>query len=245
MDLAQELMYHRNYFAPMMVQQGLADAMVSGIKKSYPETIRPALQIIGKRPGDTLVSGMYIINTKDGPIFFADTTVNLNPGVEELVEITLQTVRAVRAFQIEPRVAILSYSNFGSIKAAIPEKVSAAVAILHRVYPELIVDGDMQANFALNNELLKENFPFSKLVGGRTNTLIFPYLTAGNIAYKLVQEMGKFEAIGPILNGMCKSVHVLQIDASVAEIVNMVTVAVIDAQEVEKGKGKKCHESKG
>lgn len=227
---AQNNMYRRSYFAPMMVETGMADAMISGIKKSYPESIKPALQCIGRRSGDNLVSGMYIINTKEGPIFFADTTVNLNPTTEQLVEITLQTVRAVKAFQIEARVALLSYSNFGSIRAAVPKRMSDAVAILHRDHPEIIVDGEMQANFALNNEILNENFPFSKLSCGKANVLIFPYLSAGNIAYKLMQEMGKFEAIGPILNGMQKSVHILQIDASVAEIVNMVTVAVIDAQ---------------
>ncbi|MCF8295365.1 MAG: NADP-dependent malic enzyme [Bacteroidales bacterium] len=229
---AKDKMLQRSYFAPMLVETGYADAMVSGIKKNYPETIRPALEVIGKRPGDSLVSGMYIMNTKKGPLFFADTTVNLNPTVDDLVAITLQTVRAVQVFQIEPRVALLSYSNFGSIKAAIPEKTSQAVAQLHRDYPELIVDGEMQANFALNNEILKENFPFSKLVNNPANILIFPYLTAGNIAYKLLQELGSCDAIGPILNGMNKAVHVLHIDASVTEIVNMVTIAVLDAQEV-------------
>ncbi len=229
---AKDKMLQRSYFAPMLVETGYADAMVSGIKKNYPETIRPALEVIGKRPGDSLVSGMYIMNTKKGPLFFADTTVNLNPTVDDLVAITLQTVRAVKVFQIEPRVALLSYSNFGSIKAAIPEKTSQAVAQLHRDYPELIVDGEMQANFALNTEILKENFPFSKLVNNPANILIFPYLTAGNIAYKLLQELGSCDAIGPILNGMNKAVHVLHIDASVTEIVNMVTIAVLDAQEV-------------
>ncbi|MCF8373409.1 MAG: NADP-dependent malic enzyme [Bacteroidales bacterium] len=231
---ARGRMNARTYFAPMMVNTGMADAMVSGITKSYPNYVKPALEIIGKRKGDALVSGMYIINTKEGPIFFADTTVNLNPSVEQLVEITMQTVRAVREFNIEPRVALLSYSNFGSTRASIPDKVGQAVSIMHKNYPDLIVDGDIQANFALNPDLLKNSFPFSKLAGGAANVLIFPYLTAGNIAYKLIQEMGKFEAIGPILNGMSKSVHVLQIGASVAEIVNMVTVAVIDAQSVER-----------
>lgn len=232
-DLAKDKMMNRNYFAPMMVETGMADAMISGIRKSYPETIRPALQIIGKRATDKLVSGMYIINTKTGPLFLADTTVNKNPTVDDLVEITLQTVRAVKAFQVDPRVAMLSYSNFGSISAAIPEKVSQAVAILHKDYPNIVVDGEMQANFALNNELLKQNFPFSKLVDGPANVLIFPYLTAGNIAYKLISEIGKYEAIGPVLNGMQKSVHVLHMDASVQEIVNMATIAVIDAQVLE------------
>ena len=231
---ASDLMKHRNYYAPMLVESGDADAMISGINKSYPETIRPALQVIGKRDTDKLVSGMYIIITKKGPYFFSDTTVNLNPSAEDLVEITLQTVRAVKEFNITPRVALLSYSNFGSISADIPKKVSRAVAILHKEHPDIIADGDIQANIALNPELLNENFPFSKLAGGAANVLIFPYLTAGNIAYKLIQELGQVEVIGPVLNGMNKSVHVLQIGASVSEIVNMVTVAVLDAQSNEK-----------
>ncbi len=227
---ALDRMNQRAYFAPMLVETGYADAMVSGIKKSYPEALRPALEVIGKRPTHHLVSGMYIMNTPKGTVFFADTTVNLNPSVESLVEITLQTVEAVQSLQIQPRVALLSYSNFGSIKADIPRKVAEAVRILHRDHPNLVIDGEMQANFALNNEILKENFPFSKLVDGPANILIFPYLTAGNIAYKLVQELGTTDAIGPILNGMNKPVHILHLDASVAEIVNMVTYAVIDAQ---------------
>ena len=231
---ARSRMYARSYFAPMMVKSGMADGMVSGITKSYPYYVKPALEVVGKRKEDSLVSGMYIMNTKEGPVFFADTTVNLNPTKEQLIEITLQTVRAVKEFNIEPRVALLSYSNFGSIKAAIPDMVSGAVETLHKEHPDLIVDGDMQANFALNPELLDGAFPFSKLAGGSANVLIFPYLSAGNIAYKLIQEMGKFDAIGPILNGMSKSVHVLQIGASVAEIVNMITVAVIDAQSVDR-----------
>jgi len=229
---AKELMYHRNYFAPMLVETGYADAMVSGIDKNYPDTIRPALNVIGKKEGDRLVSGMYIVNTKNGPIFFADTTVNLNPTTEDLVDITLQTVRAVREFNIEPRVALLSYSNFGSVEHQVPEKVRKAVEILHNGNHDFVVDGDIQANIALNKELLKEKFPFSHLVGKPANVLIFPHLSAGNIAYKLVQELGNFEVIGPILIGMNKSVHVLHIGASVNEIVNMVIVAVIDAQSI-------------
>ena len=232
LENARELMYHRNYFAPMLVETGYADAMVSGIDKNYPDTIRPALSVIGKKEGDKLVSGMYIVNTKEGPIFFADTTVNLNPTSEDLVEITLQTVRAVRELNVEPRVALLSYSNFGSVNQAVPEKIRKAVEILHNSKIDFVVDGDIQANIALNEELLKDNFPFSHLNGKAANVLIFPYLSAGNIAYKLVQELGKFEVIGPILNGMNKSVHVLHIGASVNEIVNMVIVATIDAQSV-------------
>jgi malate dehydrogenase (oxaloacetate-decarboxylating)(NADP+) len=227
---ALEMMTHRNYFGPSLVNNGYADAMISGITTSYPTTIKPALRIIGKKANTKVVSGMYIMLTRKGPVFFADTTVNMNPSVETLVEITLQTAEAVRQFNVIPRIAILSYSNFGSVEGNIPLKVRETVAVLHHDHPDLIVDGDMQANFALNEEMLRENFPFSKLVGGPANVLIFPYLTAGNIAYKLMQELGGATAIGPVLMGLEKAVHVLQMGSSVNEIVNMVTVAVIDAQ---------------
>jgi malate dehydrogenase (oxaloacetate-decarboxylating)(NADP+) len=237
-QLALDFMSNRNYFAPSMVENGYADAMISGLTTSYPETIRPALRIIGKQKNANIISAMYIMLTKKGPFFFSDTTVNMNPSVETLVEITLQTAQAVRAFNIEPRIAMLSYSNFGSVKGNIPLKVREAVSILHRDYPDLIVDGDMQANFAINNEMLTEHFPFSKLVGGAANTLIFPYLTAGNIAYKLIQELAGAEAIGPILMGLDKSIHVLQMGSSVSEIVNMTAIAVIDAQTHEANRDK-------
>jgi malate dehydrogenase (oxaloacetate-decarboxylating)(NADP+) len=230
MGAALEMMAHRNFFAPSLVENGFADAMISGLTSNYPTTIRPALRIIGKKPGARIVSGMYIMLTKKGPIFFADATVNMNPDVDKLVEITLQVTDMVRQFNVEPRIAMLSYSNFGSVEGRIPLLVRDAVAKLHQEHPALIVDGDLQANFALNNALLRESFPFSKLVDGPANTLIFPYLTAGNIAYKLVQELGGAEAIGPILMGLNKSIHVLQMGSSVSEIVNMVTIAVIDAQ---------------
>lgn len=230
MVAALEMMAHRNFFGPSLVENGFADAMISGLTSNYPTTIRPALRIIGKKPGARIVSGMYIMLTKKGPIFFADATVNMNPDTDKLVEITLQVADMVRQFNVEPRIAMLSYSNFGSVEGRIPLLVRDAVAKLHQEHPTLIVDGDLQANFALNNTLLRESFPFSKLVDGPANTLIFPYLTAGNIAYKLVQELGGAEAIGPILLGLNKSIHVLQMGSSVTEIVNMVTIAVIDAQ---------------
>ena len=233
-QLAMDFMSHRNFFAPSMVENGYADAMISGLTTNYPETIRPALRIIGKAKNTNRISAMYIMLTKKGPFFFADTTVNMNPSTETLVEIALQTAEAVRAFSIEPRIAMLSYSNFGSVEGNIPIKVRDAVAILHRDYPDLVVDGDMQANFAINNNMLNEHFPFSKLVGAAANTLIFPYLTAGNIAYKLIQELAGAEAIGPILMGLDKSIHVLQMGSSVNEIVNMTAIAVIDAQKNEK-----------
>jgi len=231
---AQDVMQHRNYFSPMLVESGYADAMISGLTRHYPDTLRPALEIIGKKEDAKIVSGMYIINTKEGPYFLADCTVNKNPTVEQMVEITLQTAYAVQQFRIKPRIAFVSYSNFGSNDGAIPKKQREAVGILHKDYPDLIVDGEMQVNVALNDEILKESFPFSKLVGGAANTLIFPYLTAGNIAYKLLQNISNLEVIGPIINGMNKSVHVLQIGSSVNEIVNMVMIAVMDAQCVEK-----------
>lgn len=230
---AKDMMQHRNYYGPMLVETGFADAMISGLTRNYPDTLKPALEIIGMKPKTDLVSGMYIINTKEGPIFFADCTVNKNPDVDKLVEITLQTRFAVEQFKIKPRIAFLSYSNFGSNRGNIPSKQREAVSILHQNYPDLIVDGEMQANVALNAEMIDENFPFSKLKGGAANVLIFPYLTAGNIAYKLMQEMGHYEVIGPVINGMNKSVHVLNMGSSVSDIVNMVMISVIDAQCVE------------
>lgn len=231
MAAALDRMQHRNYFGPMLVDTGYADAMISGLTRNYPDTIRPALQIIGRRKDARVISGMYMILTKKGPFFFADTTVNMNPDEDTLMEITLQAAEKIKEFNITPRIAMLSYSNFGSNEGRIPLMVRNAVAKLHKNYPDLIVDGDIQANFALNNEMLKENFPFSKLIDGPANTLIFPYLTAGNVAYKLMQEMAGFEAVGPILMGLNKSVHILQMGSSVSEIVNMVAIAVIDAQK--------------
>ncbi len=207
---ARSLMHHRNYFGPMMLESGLADAMVAGLTRNYPDTLRPALQVIGKRPGSKIVSGMYIVNTKKGPVFFADCTVNKNPSVEDLVEITLQSCETVREFKFTPRVALVSYSNFGSASGDVPEKQKKAVEYLHEHYPDMIVDGELQVNTALNPEMINESFSFSKLVDGPANTLIFPNLESGNIAYKLMQELGNFEVIGPILNGLNQPVQVLQ-----------------------------------
>jgi malate dehydrogenase (oxaloacetate-decarboxylating)(NADP+) len=223
-------MQDRNYFGAMMVETGMADAMISGLTRRYGVPIKPALQCIGVQEGVNRVAGMYIMSAKQGNFFFADTTMNVNPTAQELVDITVLTAQAVRRFNIVPRIALLSYSNFGSAQGEIPEKVAEAVSILHRDYPGLIVDGEMQGNFALNNDLLKEQFPFSELVGKKVNTLIFPNLASGNISYKLMQELGNAEAIGPILLGLRKPVHVLQLGSSVREIVNMVTISVVDAQ---------------
>ncbi|GAB6278948.1 MAG: NADP-dependent malic enzyme [Lentimicrobium sp.] len=230
--MACERMHHRNYFGPMLVETGFADGLVSGLTTSYPDTIRPALQIIGKQDRWNVVSGMYILHTIKGTLFFADTTVNLNPSPETLVEITLQVAEAVRNFSIEPRVALISYSNFGSVKGNIPSKVQQAVSILHNNYPELIADGDIQADFALNSEMMKEYFPWSRLADSPANIFIFPYLTAGNAAYKLVQQLTDQNAIGPVLLGLKKPVHVLQMGSTVNNIVNMVSLATIDAQRL-------------
>jgi len=233
LNLAKTTMVNRNYFGAMMVDSGEADSLISGLSNDYPKTILPALQIIGVEEGVNRVAGMYIINTKRGPIFFADTTVNLNPSTDELVEIIGLAARSVRFFDYEPKIAALSYSNFGSAKGSIPKKMAEAVKIAKKKWPELVIDGDMQANVALNKELLEDTYPFSSLSGTTANTLIFPNLSSGNIAYKLLMELGGAEAIGPILMGMKKAVHVLQIGSSVREIVNMVAIAVVDAQQVD------------
>ncbi|HXI00310.1 MAG TPA: NADP-dependent malic enzyme [Sphingobacteriaceae bacterium] len=230
---AKKLMRDRNYFGASMVQFGEADALISGLTKNYASTIRPALQVIGIEPGLNKVAGMYMMLTKKGPVFFGDTTVNVNPSVNDLVDITVLIDRSVRKFNIKPRIAILSYSNFGSNEGEVPEKAREAVRILHEKYPQILVDGEMQANFAINSNLLKDNYPFSRLKGAPANTLVFPNLESGNIAYKLLQELGEAEAVGPILLGLNKPVHVLQLDSSVREIVNMVTIAVVDVQAKE------------
>jgi len=227
---AGQIMRERNYFGSMMVRIGEADALISGLTRKYPDTVRPALQVIGKRDNVKRVAGLYIIMTKRGPYFFADTTVNVNPTAEELADITELVAEAVQNLNIKPKIALLSYANFGSSEGPESIKMREAVSILHERNPNLIVDGELQANFALNNEMLKEQFPFSPLVGNNVNTLIFPNLAAGNIAYKMMQEIGESEAIGPLLLGMKNPVHILQLGSSVREIVNMVTLAVVDAQ---------------
>jgi len=227
---SRKLMLERNYFGGMMLETGAADALISGLTRKYASPIKAALKTIGVRKGTNRVAGMYILNTKQGPFFFADTTMNKNPTVQDLVDITVLTANSVKEFNIVPRIALLSYSNFGSVDGEVPNKMREATAILHRDYPGMIVDGEMQANFAINNDLLKEQFSFSDLVDKKVNTLIFPNLESGNIAYKLMQELGKVEAIGPVLIGMKKPVHILQLGSSVTEIINMVVIAVIDAQ---------------
>lgn len=227
---AKRLMNDRNYFAAMMVEKGEADALISGLTKVYPKIIRPALQIIGVEEGISRVAGMYIIRNKKNTYFFADTTVNLNPTAEELVDIIRLTNRAVRFFDIEPRIAVLSYSNFGSAKGDVPEKTAKAVALVRERYPNIIIDGDIQANVAVDTHLQSENYPFSLLANEGANTFVFPNLESGNIAYKLLSSIGGCDAMGPILLGMKKPVHILQMGCSVREIINMAALAVVDAQ---------------
>jgi malate dehydrogenase (oxaloacetate-decarboxylating)(NADP+) len=227
---AHKQMQVRSYFASMMVETGDADCVISGLTRNYPDAIRPALQIIGREDGVRKVSGMYILLTKKGPIFFSDTTINFNPSVEEIVEITELTAKAVEQFNLKPRIALLTYSNFGTADGDDAVKMREAAAILQKKHPEMIVEGEMQAHLAFDNELIKENYPFSKLAEEGANTLIFPNLSAANIAYNLLKETSDIEYIGPILLGLRKPVHVLQLGSSVREIVNMVAIAVVEAQ---------------
>jgi malate dehydrogenase (oxaloacetate-decarboxylating)(NADP+) len=228
---AKQIMRERNYFGTALVKWGEADAFISGITRNYPDTLRPALQIIGANSKQKNIAGMYILNTKKGPLFLADTTINFNPTAQELVDITVLTAEAIRGYKLKPRIAMLGYGNFGSSVGEDSKKVQEAVSILHKNHPDIIVDGEIQANFALNQELTGEFFPFSLLAKHRVNTLIFPNLASGNIAYKLMQQISDIETMGPILLGMKKPVHVLQIGSSVREIVNMVTIAAVDAQQ--------------
>jgi malate dehydrogenase (oxaloacetate-decarboxylating)(NADP+) len=227
---AKKAMRERVHFGCMMVDGGEADAMISGLTRKYPDTIRPALEIIGMTEGTKRVAGMYIMLTKKGPLFFADTTLNFNPTEDELIDITLLTEKALHLFNIKPRIAMLSYSNFGSSLSKEANLVRNAVARIKQMRPDLVIDGEIQAGVAFNKELLKENYPFSDLVNESPNVLIFPNLAAGNIAYHLMQEVGGAEAVGPILIGMRKPVYVLQLGSSVTQIVNIVALSVVEAQ---------------
>ena len=227
---SQKLMRTQNYFGAMMVETGEADSMLSGLTRNYADGIKPALQIIGVDEGVKKIAGMYILLTKKGPLFLADTTVNISPTAEELADITLLVAREVRNFNMEPRVAMLSYSNFGSSDTPEARLVAEASKIVKQKNPSLIVDGEMQGMLAFNKEILKENYPFSDLADADVNVLIFPNLSAGNIAYHLLKEIGGIDVIGPVLLGLKKPVNVLQLGSSVRNIINMATVAVVDAQ---------------
>jgi malate dehydrogenase (oxaloacetate-decarboxylating)(NADP+) len=225
-----KLMRTQNYFGAMMVETGEADAMLSGLTRNYADGIRPAVQIIGTEEGVKKIAGMYLLLTKKGPLFLADTTVNIKPTAEEIADITLMVAKEVRNFNIEPRIAMLSYSNFGSSDTPEAKMMAEATRIVKQRNPSLIVDGEMQGMLAFNKEILKDNYPFSDLVDVDVNVLIFPNLTAGNVAYHLLKEIGGVDIIGPILLGLKKPVNVLQLGSGVRNIINMATVAVVDAQ---------------
>ena len=236
---SQNLMRERNYFAAMMVNEGEADALVTGHSRSYPSVVKPMLQLIDKAPGVSLVATTNMMMTNRGPMFLSDTAINVNPSANDLAKIAIMTANAAKMFGIEPVIAMISFSNFGSSTNDSASKVREAVSYLHENYPDMLIDGELQADFALNPEMLKAKFPFSKLAGKKVNTLIFPNLEAANITYKLLKELNKVDSIGPIMLGMGKPVHIFQLGASVEEMVNMAAIAVIDAQEKEKKKDKK------
>ena len=230
LDESLEKMYDQHYFGVMMVESGDTDAFLSGFSTKYSDTIRPAVQICGTNNSLNHIAGMYIVITKKGPFFFSDTTVNIQPEGQTLVDTTLLTAREVRKFGVEPVIALVSYSNFGSSTEGSPQREREAIQILHEKHPQLMVDGEMQANVALNKEIRQKLFPFSKLGDKDVNTLIFPNLSSGNIAYKMMQEIGGAEVIGPILMGLRKPIQVLQVESSVPEIVNMAAICVVGAQ---------------
>ncbi|MDT8347701.1 MAG: NADP-dependent malic enzyme, partial [Flavobacteriaceae bacterium] len=230
---ARRFMRERNYYAAMMVNTGDADALITGYTRSYASVIRPILQLIGMAKGVTRVAATNLMVTERGPLFLADTTININPGAKELAKIAQMTGRVIKLFGLEPNIAMISYANFGASEHEQADKVKQAVKLLHKYYPDLNVDGELQADFALNSELLSQSYPFSKLSGKKTNGLIFPNLESANSAYKLIKELQKADSIGPIIMGMKKPVHILQMGASVDEIVNMAAVAVVDAQQKE------------
>lgn len=231
---AQKWMRERNYFAAMMVNEGEADALVTGYSRSYPSVVKPMMELVGKAPGVTRMATANMMMTPRGPMFLSDTAINTNPSAQDLARIALMTAKVVKMFGMQPVIAMVSFSNFGSSSNESAAKVREAVAYLHEEHPELIVDGEIQTDFALNSDMLKSKFPFSKLVGQKVNTLIFPNLESANITYKMLKELYKVDSIGPIMLGMDKPVHIFQLGASVEEMVNMAAVAVVDAQEKER-----------
>ncbi|WP_419213775.1 NADP-dependent malic enzyme [Maribacter sp. X9] len=229
-------MRERNYFGSMMVLEGDADGMISGYSRAYPTVVKPILEVIGRAAGVKKVATVNIMITERGPLFLADTSINIEPNAEELADIAQMTANVAKTFGFDPVLAMLSYANFGSSSHPNARKVREAVRMLHENDPNLVVDGEIQTDFALNKELHQSKFPFSKLAGKTVNTLIFPNLESANITYKLLKELNSADSIGPIMVGLRKSVHIMQLGASVDEIVNMAAVAVIDAQEREKRK---------
>ncbi len=229
--VAQKWMRERNYFAAMMINEGEAESLVTGYSRSYPTVAKPMIELIGKADGVDRVAATNIMMTERGPMFFSDTAFSIDPSEEELVQIACMTDRVMKIFGIKPILAMLSYSNFGSTSSKSASKVVNAVAYIHKHYPEIVIDGEIQADFALSKSLRDEKFPFTKLKNKNVNGLIFPNLSSANISYKLIKTLHNVESIGPIVMGLKKPVHILQLGASVDEIVNMVCVAVVDAQE--------------
>ena len=231
---ARKLMRNRNYFGAMMVETGKADAIISGYSRSFKTIFRPMIQVIGKRPGVEKVFATTLLITNKGPLFFTDSSIVVDPDVKDIVKMTSMMTEVVKMFRIKPNIALLSFSNFGSSKHPDAQKMKKATQILKEKYPDLSIDGEMQADYALNKKLLKESFPFSDLVNKKVNTLIFPNLDAANISYRMVKELTGAQMVGPIMMGMNKPVHILQVGSTADEIVNMTIVAVIDAQMHEK-----------
>jgi malate dehydrogenase (oxaloacetate-decarboxylating)(NADP+) len=236
---AQKKMRERNYFAGMLVNEGYADGLISGYSRSYPTVVKPMLELIGTAKGVRKVATTNLMITDRGPMFLSDTSINIDPSARDLAKIAQMTAMTVKMFGLEPNIAMLSYSNFGSSDNERARKVGEAVQFLHRYYPEINVDGEVQSDFALNREMMSQKFPFSKLAGKEVNTLVFPNLDAANITYKLMKELYGADSIGPIMLGLSKPVHILQLGASVDEMINMAAVAVVDAQEKEKWQLKK------
>ncbi|MFT6959635.1 MAG: malate dehydrogenase (oxaloacetate-decarboxylating)(NADP+) [Polaribacter sp.] len=235
---AKKLMRERNYFAAMMVNEGEADALITGYSRPYPTVVKPMLELIEKDKDVSKIAACNLMLTKQGPLFLADTTINENPTAKELAKIVQMTGKFVNMFGMKPNIAMLSYSNFGSSNSETSKKIREAVSYIHRYFPDTVIDGEIQADFALNREMLAKEFPFSKLNGKKVNVLIFPNLESANITYKLLKQVEGAESIGPVILGFNKPVHIIQLGASVDEMVNMAALAVVDAQQKEKRKKK-------
>ena len=233
---ARKLMRERNYFAAMMVNENEADALITGYSRPYPTVVKPILELIKKDPGVSKVAACNLMLTKRGPIFLADTTININPNSKDLVKISQMTSNLAKMFGMKPNVAMLSFSNFGSSNTETSKKIREAVSYIHRHFPNAVVDGEIQADFALNPEMLAKEFPFSKLNGKKVNILIFPNLESANITYKLLKQVEGAVSVGPVILGLSKAAHVLQLGSSVDEMVNMAALAAVDAQQREKNK---------
>ena len=231
---AKKLMRERNYFAAMMVNAGEADSLITGYSRPYSSVVKPMIELIGKDRGVTRIAATNLMLTKQGPLFLADTTINIDPTSKDLAKISQMTYKVAKMFGVKPNIAMLSYSNFGSSKSESSRKIQEAVSYIHRHFPNVNIDGELQADFALNSEMLAKEFPFSKLNGKKVNVLIFPNLDSANITYKLLKQIDKTESIGPIILGLKKPAHIIQLGASVDEMVNMAAVAVIDAQQKER-----------